>query len=202
MRTISKFVNRLCERSSNEVVFNPYQDDRLAINLEKYLQFMKSEEGNKILLVGEAPGYAGCKMTGIPFTSGQAICKIDHSLLIKLRDVVSLRKVESEKTATIVWEYLAKKESTPLLWNSFPFHPHPLNSPEDNRAPTNAEVEEGVSYLRELFEIFKPTVIAGLGRAGERCSKLAFKDKSILYIHHPSRGGKSKFIEGMDGIII
>lgn len=149
MRNISKFVNRLCERSSSEVVFNPYQDDRLAINLEKYLQFMKSEEGNKILLVGEAPGYAGCKMTGIPFTSGRAIC-----------------------------------------------------NPEDNRAPTNAEVEEGVSYLRELFEIFKPTVIAGLGRAGERCSKLAFKDKSILYIHHPSRGGKSKFIEGMDGIII
>ncbi len=202
MRNISKFVNRLCERSNSEVVFNPYHDDKLAHNLEKYLQFMKTEKGNKILLVGEAPGYAGCKMTGIPFTSGQAIYQFDHPLLKKLRHTVSLRKVESEKTATIVWEFLAKKGSTPLFWNSFPFHPHPKNSPEENRAPTKAEVEEGVSYLHELFDIFKPTIIGGLGRAGERCSQRAFKDKSILYIRHPSRGGKPKFIEGMDRIVI
>ncbi len=202
MINISEFVTSLRERSSSEVVFNPYDDDKLAHNLKRYLQFMESIKGNKILLVGEAPGYAGCKLTGIPFTSGQAIYHIDHPLLKKLRDTVLLRKVESENTATIVWEYLAKKESTPLLWNSFPFHPHPINLPEGNRAPTMAEIEEGVGYLHELYYIFKPTIICVLGRAGERCAHKAFKDKNILYIRHPSRGGKPKFIEGMDGIII
>jgi len=35
---------------------------------------MASEKNkSKILIVGEAPGYKGCRITGIPFTSGACI---------------------------------------------------------------------------------------------------------------------------------
>lgn len=202
MSSISKFIGSLYDRPNTKTVFNPYKDIGPSSNLENYFNLMKLEKGRKILLVGEAPGYAGCKITGIPFTSGQSIFDVEHPLLIKLRNVISLDNIEKEPTSTIVWKYLQTKKTTPLFWNSFPFHPHPNNLLRENRKPTSQEILEGVSYLKALFKIFRPELILGLGRAGESCSKQAFKEKDIKYIRHPSNGGKSKFIEGMNEYLI
>jgi hypothetical protein len=84
---------------------------------------MLNQRGKRILRVGEALGHRVCYITGIPFTSGRAFRKIPHQLLVALKSKIQLPRVKAESTATIVWNYLSEKETTPLFWNSFPFHP-------------------------------------------------------------------------------
>ena len=108
---------------------------------------------------------------------------------------------KAENTAAIVWRYLSTRKTTPLFWNSFPFHPHPENSREKNRAPTSVEIDEGVVYLAALHRLYQPRVVAGIGKAGLKCAQRAFPDADIRYIRHPSYGGKREFSEGMDEIM-
>jgi hypothetical protein len=124
-----------------------------------------------------------------------------HPVLSGIKDKLKLSKIESENTATIVWNYLATKKNTPLFWNSFPYHPHPEDNENKNRAPTNEEIEYGIKFLHTLNKIFKPEIIAGIGNSGVDCAERAFPGMEIKYIRHPSFGGKSEFIEGMNEII-
>ena len=202
MNPIETFVNELTAFQSNETVFNPYLNADVAKNLHIYLQEMIKEKGKRILLVGEAPGHKGCKITGIPFTSGSVFKNVDHPLLNKIVEKLVFSKIDSENTATIVWEYLSKKSITPLFWNSFPFHPHPKGDESKNRTPTSKEIEIGISYLKTLRLIYEPDVIAGIGWKGVECAKTAFPDEEIVYIRHPSFGGKPAFIAGMEEILL
>lgn len=197
MEQIDLFITKLAARKSSERVFNPYENPKLAENLNKYLSFMLENSGKRILLVGEAPGYKGCRLTGIPFSSGAVIRETPLGLFKKIGKDIAIKKIESENTAKIVWEFLDGKRHYPLFWNSFPFHPHPKGNPEKNRAPTREEIREGMEYLKELMEIFEPKIIAGVGRAGEHCSSQAFPYRKITYIRHPSYGGKTDFLAGM-----
>ena len=201
MHTVSTFIDELKKQENTSTVSNPYLEPGVAENLEAYLETMISIDGKRILLVGEAPGYKGCKITGIPFTSGRIFENVEHPVLSKIKDRLILQKIEPENTATIVWNYLATKSNTPLFWNSFPYHPHPENNENKNRAPTDEEIENGVKFLHALNEIFKPEIIAGIGNSGVDCAKRAFPELEIKYIRHPSFGGKSEFIEGMNEII-
>lgn len=201
MDDISKFVQNLKAREGSDSVFNPYLDDNIAKNLELYFRLMKSHGNVDTLLVGEAPGYLGCKLTGIPFTSGDAVMNIEHPFLCELKSKIRIDCVSAEATATVVWEFLSTQSKLPLFWNSFPFHPHPVGNPDGNRAPTNEEVTEGVEYLQAIYEIFTPAKVLGLGRKGEQCAKLAFPEKTITYIRHPGRGGKAEFISGFKSIL-
>lgn len=202
MNTIEHFVAELAAQHSTVTVSNPYVDKNIADNLRLYLNAMISRPGKRILLVGEAPGYKGCKLTGIPFTSGRVFERFDHPLLTALAGRLRLADMEAENTATIVWEYLSRKKSpTPLFWNSFPFHPHPEGNEKKNRAPTAAEVEAGIHYLQRLNAIFRPELIAGIGTKGARCAKSALPERDVVCIRHPSFGGKKDFIRGMERIL-
>lgn len=197
-----KFFNDLASRESSSTVANPYKRQDALANLQLYLQYMDAfPSAKRVLLVGEAPGHKGCGVTGIPFTSGAVFQDGQHPLLQQLNSQISLPYVESENTATIVWEYLFAKESTPLFWNSFPFHPHPESAQAMNRAPTNDEVYEGVRYLREIREWYRPDVVASVGWKGMRGLSKAFLGEKFSYIRHPSFGGKRDFISGMENII-
>ncbi|WP_428353461.1 uracil-DNA glycosylase [Methyloprofundus sp.] len=180
---------------------NPYLEVGVAENLKLYLEAMLKLDGKRILLVGEAPGYKGCKITGIPFTSGKIFESVNHPILSGIKDKLRLGKIESENTATIVWNYLATKNKIPLFWNSFPYHPHPEDNENKNRAPTYEEIKYGVKFLHALNAIFKPEIIAGIGKSGLDCAKRAFLEREIKYIRHPSFGGKSEFIKGMNEIL-
>jgi len=199
--SIDEFINELRRQENSPTVTNPYLNLAVVNNLRVYLNYMNKIEGKRILLVGEAPGYKGCKITGIPFTSGDIFKKIDHPLLKEIKRNIQLSKVESENSATIVWEYLSKKGNTPLFWNSFPFHPHPNGNDNKNRSPTPYEIGIGVNYLKKLYLIFNPDIVAGIGIKGVKCAKTAFPKLSVPYIRHPSFGGKSDFINGMNKII-
>jgi len=198
---LTEFIKRLSIRESSNTVFNPYRDSKVANNIKVYFEYILERQDDYVLLIGEAPGYAGCRITGIPFTSGVRITNSCLDIFKSLKDKIYLSTIESEKTATIVWEYLEQKNKLPIFWNSFPFHPHDNKDELSNRPPTNEEIEEGKYFIETLIELFEPKVIAAIGRKGEQTLNDIFPDKHIQYIRHPSRGGKSDFLAGIDKIL-
>ena len=200
MSLTAEFVTELTKQKNSSTVSNPYLNHHIANNLRLYLNAMLKIEGRRVLLVGEAPGYRGCKITGIPFTSGNVFERFNHPLLKGLSSQLNLATIETESTATIIWEYLTKKKETPLFWNSFPFHPHPKGNKNKNRAPNSREIESGMQHLKRLYSLYKPEILAGVGHKGFECASKAFPKEDILLIRHPSFGGKSEFIAGMNKI--
>ena len=198
MDDIRQFVNHLARRGDRPKTFNPYRNPDLAANLNLYLMTLKQHSNRPMLLVGEALGFKGGRLTGIPFSCGDVFTRFNHPLLAELKSKLILSSRESENTATMVWEYLTEKQQTPLFWNAFPFHPYHYRRPKTNRAPTVKEIQQGSIYLKQLADIFQPPVIAGIGRKGQLAAHKAFPDQVIQRIRHPSFGGKREFIEGMD----
>ena len=189
----------LCElskRKSSYIVFNQYQEKNMLNNLEAYLKYLLRYRSD-ILLIGEAPGYRGCRLTGIPFTSGNVIKTSEHNIFREIGREIVLPQVVSEKTATILWGFLGINKAVPILWNAFPFHPHQSRKTEGNRRPNVSEIEEGTTYLKLICNLFKPKKLCSLGRVGESILKIVFPKEEIIYIRHPSHGGKKDFIEGM-----
>ncbi len=197
MKGIETFLTLLQQQPNSETVTNPYLQSHCVENLRSYLKLMKKERP-QLLLVGEAPGYKGCGITGIPFSSGKLFDQVDHPFLKKLKHSLLLPKIEAENTASIVWRFLAERQMTPLFWNAYPFHPHPAGERMKNRAPNRSEISQGIAYLQKIERLFKPTIIAGIGRSGAACATQAFSGCKISYIRHPSYGGKNGFIAGME----
>lgn len=201
MNPIDDFVLRLSKKRNTSVIKNPYLDPALANNLKVYLNAIDQLSYTPVLLVGEALGFKGGNLTGIPFSSGHIFDRFEHPFLKNIGPKLALENMESENTATIVWEYLSERQVTPLCWNAFPFHPHPKGNRFKNRAPTAKEVASGARYLKALQSIFQIDTIIGVGIKGAQCAKKSFPDKSILTVRHPSYGGKRDFVQGLDEIL-
>jgi len=201
MSPIDKFVSSLSKKRNTSIVSNPYLDPDLAHNLIVYLHAIYQKPTKSVLLVGEALGFKGGKLTGIPFSSGQIFERFEHPFLKEIADQIKLREIESENTATIVWEYLTAKQVTPLCWNAFPFHPHPKGCKNKNRAPSAKEVATGARYLKTLQSIFENETIIGVGNKGAHCARKAFPSKEVFTVRHPSYGGKAEFVQGLDQIL-
>lgn len=188
---------KLSSRPSTSIVYNPYENEYALNNLKRYFDHFLNNPF-RYILIGEAPGHDGCRWTGIPFTSGHVIRNCKHRIFSQDNSDYCLEKVIKESTATVVWEYLSEIEELPLFWNSFPFHPHAENNCNNNRLPGKNEIKEGAEYLNLIFEIFSKKTVYSLGRVSEKTMKVNFPALKSNYIRHPSRGGKPKFIEGMN----
>jgi hypothetical protein len=119
------------------------------------------------VLVGEAPGKNGARLSGVPFTS--------------LRQLTG--SGPAEPSATIVHRVLSdlRIEQDTLLWNvSF-------LCPPDNRDPRRAEVE-ACAEVRSL--ICRGRVTLAVGRHAQRAT-------GAPCVRHPSHGGASLFAEGL-----
>ena len=104
----------LSERNSSETVFNQYQDKDILNNLRLYFDYL-TRNNPDILLIGEAPGCRGCKLTGIPFTSGAVVKNHPHKIFKEIGNKIKLHQVVSENTATILWDFLVSNRSVPIL---------------------------------------------------------------------------------------
>lgn len=201
-RRVREFIASLAARPHRSDSFNPYRDQQLARNLEHYLETLWRYPGyTGLLLVGEALGYRGGRNTGVPFSSSALYREAEHPFLHDLAGKLQLSQRESEATANIVWRYLSDKQQLPLFWNAYPFHPHQRGNAASNRKPRAAEVKEGAQLLRELVTIVRPRRIAGIGREGYKVATREFPDRQVIYIRHPSYGGKADFIAGMDQLL-
>jgi len=200
MNLINHFVEKLSKEQVSSSTRNIYSEKEINFqirkeNLRKYLTVMK-EGSPSILLLGEAPGHKGCGITGIPFTSEKIISEVTFFSSKKFQFINPPDKLESEISASIVWETLIQFENNlPLIWNIYPFHPHKSNNLKSNRPPKAAELKNGLIFLKELIKIFEIKKILAVGRKPE--SQIGEFDIYKKYIRHPSYGGKKQFIEGL-----
>jgi uracil-DNA glycosylase len=196
---------RLIKRYRADQVFNPWTDrnasDDSAGNgphercrrLEAHLSI---EPG--YLLIGEASGYQGCRISGIPFTSERLIIEGVVPRLPHEGARLSTRKRPwSEPSATIVWgtlRALGIAERT-ILWNAFPWHPHGSAEPHSNRTPSPAECMQGLAALEALLRLFPSAQVLAVGRHAERA--LLQIERPAPALRHPAMGGASAFRAGL-----
>jgi uracil-DNA glycosylase len=154
--------------------FNFYRDGRDAgLRRRRLVDYLESRAEARLLLVGEAAGYRGARVSGIPFTSERQVSG----------------NAPGEATATVVQRVLGELGLTTdvLLWNLVPTHPHRPGCATSNRAPTRAEVEAGAPFLVELSR----------GRRVIPVGRLAAAFAGGAYVRHPAHGGAAAFRAGL-----
>ncbi len=198
----AEFVAQLSAAPKLPRVYNPWREPALVENLCAYLESWQHWPGRvPILVVGEALGYLGGRHAGIPFSSAALYGEVPHPFLQTLQPKLQISAEHREVTADIVWRYLQGKPNLPLFWNGFPFHPHHKYRPRSNRKPSVRELRRGVRYLQALADWVQPERVAGLGRVGQQVAQWAFPEREIVYIRHPSYGGKQDFLTGMEQLL-
>jgi uracil-DNA glycosylase len=162
------FVRRLA-RARIGTTFNFYRDgDGAGLRRRRLCDYLERHEAAPLLLVGEAPGYRGARISGIPFTSERQLTG----------------RGPAEATATIVRRTLAELNLDALCWNVVPTHPWTAGS---NRRPSWVEVAAARPFLDELAS----------GRRILAVGRLAAAVTGAPYIRHPSHGGAAEFRAGL-----
>lgn len=174
-------------------------------NLRLYLLAMAAR-APRTLLVMEAPGYRGCRLTGIPVTSRKVLLEGLPALNLfgreaGFRDVADagFERVYGEQSATIVWSALSDLGALPLIWNAFPFHPHRAGQPDSNRRPRALEIALGVEFLRRILAIWDFEQVIAVGNvAYETLRDLSLDCRKV---RHPAHGGKKDFVAGLNALL-
>jgi uracil-DNA glycosylase len=168
---MEELIERL-RRARIGATYNFYRDGEGAeMRRERLLTYLRSREEAPLLLVGEAPGYRGARVSGIPFTSERQLTGTGPA----------------EATATIVHGVLDQLGITEdvLFWNVVPTHPGTAAS---NRRPSLAEVDSGLPFVLEL----------ACDRRAIAVGRLAHRVLGGHYVRHPSHGGAGAFTAGID----
>jgi hypothetical protein len=182
-----------------------YEHQENSIRRDNLLIYLKQMHRlkPKVLLVGEAPGYRGCRLTGVPFTSEHLLMNNIEGLELfgkekGYRLALEKEKILKEATATIIWSTLLEHNIIALSWNAFPFHPHKKGNGESNRTPLKKELILGEKPLLKMIEMYNiETVVAVGNKAEENLSNLNICCKKV---RHPAQGGKNEFVKGIKEI--
>ena len=207
MRYVDQLIEKLASREHETNLTNPYRsgiDPNDAIrrhNLRLYFADVFADQ-TPPLLVCEAPGYRGCRLTGIPLCSRRIL--VDGVSGLRMfgsvrvyRDATDciFSKIQGEQSATIVWGELSNLGIRPLIWNAFPWHPHREHEPRSNRTPTKNELIQGREILTYVIKRFRISQVLAIGRlAQESLLALAIP---FEYARHPAHGGKQEFVQGL-----
>jgi uracil-DNA glycosylase len=149
--------------------FNFYRDgERADVRRQRLRRYLEEHAASPILLVGEAAGYRGARISGIPFTSERQLTGSGPA----------------EATATMVRRTLAELELDVLCWNVVPTHPGTEGA---NRRPTAGEVAASLPFLAELASGRR---LIAVGRVAQRVT-------GAPYVRHPSHGGADAFRAGL-----
>ncbi|NHZ72495.1 MAG: hypothetical protein GWP17_05375 [Aquificales bacterium] len=168
-------------------------------NLHAYLQKMALIQP-RFMLVGEAPGYRGARLTGIPFVSPDMLKQLpSHLSMAPLPLPDEWRHIQKEASATMMWETLAQVTAVPLIWNAFPFHPHKPANPQSNRKPTSKELALGRPFLQELCQLFTIHTLIAVGNTADHA--LTRGNVPHKKVRHPSHGGKQQFQQGLFALL-
>src|SRR5688572_13023391 len=146
--------------------FNFYREgERAELRRQRLAAYLEERRDARLLLVGEAAGYRGARVSGVPFTSERQLTG----------------EPPGEASATIVHQVLSELgiADDVLLWNVVPTHPHRPGRPASNRPPTRAETEAGMPFVRALAHGRR---VVAIGRVAERAL-------GGHCVRHPSHGG-------------
>ncbi|MDQ4029413.1 MAG: uracil-DNA glycosylase [Actinomycetota bacterium] len=160
---VTQLASAVIGTTFNQYTASPRLRERLAAYLE-------SRRDASILLVGEAAGYRGARVSGIAFTSERQLSGTGPA----------------EASATIVHRTLSELglSEEVLLWNLVPTHP---GTERSNRRPTRLEIAAARPFLAEL---------AG-GRRLIPVGRLAQAELGGHYVRHPAHGGGRDFRAGL-----
>ena len=202
--SIDAFVERMATSRAGANSTNPFDSTRSgnAIrrrNLTRYLEQV-SERDPSVLLVGEAPGYRGMRITGVPFTNTVILERgVPHFGLFGPENGYSvpadLPGVAAEPTATVMWNTLVELDLLPLLWSAYPLHPHRPGQPLSNRKPSTAETAEWSWSWRALQELFSIRTVVAVGNVAY--DSMARDGLTVPRVRHPAHGGKVLFEQGL-----
>lgn len=155
------------------------------------------------ILCGEAPGYQGCRHTGIAFTSEYLVLNGSIPRLPPESNRLTLKERPlKEPSATMVWDVLRAfniAERT-LLWNALMLHPHHPGQPRSNRSPTDQELDMGKASLALLKVRFPGAKIIAIGKKAE----FILRSMGIPItgsVRHPANGGANQFRYGFASIL-
>jgi hypothetical protein len=192
---------RLLRQEAGPNVFNPWVDHDAGTDLQRNAPAKRRERlaahldaDVRLVLVGEAPGYQGCHVTGIPFTSERLLIAGSIPRVVAGAPRLSSRHIPwSEPSATTVWgtlHGLGLADHT-VLWNAYPWHPHRPGELQSNRTPTPAERVAGIPVLEALLTAFPSARVFAVGRTAE--ASLRDAGQSAEALRHPSMGGAALF---------
>ncbi len=201
------FAHRLTETlpPGDDGLFNPWRDAcrfqtqendaesrlrRLALHLSIDPDF---------ILVGEAPGYAGCRYSGVAFTSERLLLEGAIPRVPSPTARLSERdKPFSEPSATIVWKTLYRIgiQDRTVLWNALQMHPHHPGHPWSNRTPRDDELALGMPALRMLVAAFPGAAVVAIGKKSQGLLD-ACGIRITAAVRHPANGGASAFADGL-----
>ena len=168
--TPAAFVERLAATRIGRT-FNQYADGpRAPLLRARLVEYLERRSAARVVLVGEAAGFRGARISGIPMTSERQLA----------------RTGPAEATASVVHRVLAELalEEHVLLWNVVPTHP---GTPRSNRRPTRAEMDAAAPFLAEL----------ATGRKTVAVGRLAESRLGGPSVRHPSHGGAREFRAGL-----
>lgn len=209
-RQIDALIRKLSAAQLADDAFNPYApgDANNAIrqsNLRLYLREMAARRP-RTLLVMEAPGYRGCRLTGIPVTSRKVLLEGVPALYIFGRDAgyrnvddVGFERYYGEQSATIVWNALSDFGALPFIWNAFPFHPHQAGKGDSNRKPRIAELILGTKFLGQMLAIWEFEQVIAVGNVAYETLQVLRPD--CAKVRHPAHGGKNDFVDGLSALL-
>ncbi|WP_461187797.1 uracil-DNA glycosylase [Arthrobacter sp. Z4-13] len=172
-------------------------------NLETYLEEML-DRSPTVLLLGEAPGFRGMRITGVPFTNRTMFQGPANSfgLFGPGKGYVVPEEaagVAAEPTATVMWEVLAELQFLPLLWSACPWHTHMPGKPQSNRTPRITEARLGTPFWQSLADLFSIGTTVAVGNVAHR--SLLSSGMEVPKVRHPSHGGRSGFKRGLEELL-
>ena len=198
--------------NSRPGLFNPYRDEcphqtqdnssaaraqRLAAHLDRQAKY---------ILCGEAPGYQGCRYSGIAFTSERLLLEGSIPGVPSIPGRLSNRRLPfSEPSATTVWKnlYALRIEESTIMWNALQMHPYPANGETQfwgNRTPSEAEFQDGIPALQFLIENNPDAhLIAVGGKAAGLLKRMGIPPAAC--VRHPAFGGATEFSAGLSSFV-
>lgn len=157
----------------------------------------------RLICIGEAPGYQGCRTSAVAFTSERLLLEGAIPRIGAPAGRLSDRRLPfSEPSATIVWKTLYRlgvAENT-ILWNAVQLHPFKEGNVWSNRTPTDAEVALGMPALRILAAAYPNAKIVAVGKKAGGL----LRDAGIPIIgdvRHPANGGATLFSKQLQAIL-
>lgn len=207
---IDHLITTLAEADTASDAYNEYAPNHAnnairRANLKLYLGAM-AERMPDTLMVMEAPGYRGCRLTGVPVTSRkimlEGVPEVDmfgEAKGFQNVDEAGFERVYGEQSATIVWGTLANLGVVPFIWNTFPFHPHKKDQPLTNRKPRKPETRLGGEILQQVIDLWQFKQLIAIGNVAY--DTMTGLDIACVKVRHPAQGGKNDFVAGLTTIL-